>query len=521
MNQLNDIDKIFKDALDGRREAVSSDIWKTVDNSLNRKSDARMKTKYNRLKGLLKIFGTFIFLSAIYLVYLSPTKESAVKKQRSVFAPGLRSFETNPTSTFSKIPKGHSFEQDKNLSPTDNLLAERLLIPQNLTENKIGSLPGHRQKINYPGAAIVSVTTPTRLQSSFTKGKRLSPDKANTGSDYISHNRKTATFNRHTDNQPNRSLLSKYASATKKERIAKTIRVDALLKENPVPSLFADSIQPVPFNDRFEGIKVLSVNTQHPLSLQSSLFQRQPHKIGTSHAISITPFGSINYSFRHLVDEKRLAGRGFDKDDAERSEQRGSSSSAGILVDYGLRKNFFLQTGLVFSSVETKTTAGKIFARPDNNGRTKYEFVSALGYSYLESQSAALPNAGDSISVSGSRSIIDYVSLPLSINYAWQYGKFLLKPGIGLSVNFLTHNRSSIGFSNSAGQHTEITAIAGLNNIYLDGLFGLGVEYKLTQKLSLEIRPLARFGLTAINNETPVRTFQNYLNLGAGLKIKL
>ncbi|MFL5741014.1 MAG: hypothetical protein ACJ75B_12405, partial [Flavisolibacter sp.] len=65
------------------------------------------------------------------------------------------------------------------------------------------------------------------------------------------------------------------------------------------------------------------------------------------------------------------------------------------------------------------------------------------------------------------------------------------------------------------------SSITGLKPTYADLQLAFGIEYSLNKKISASLRPNARLGLTSINQETPVKFYQNFLSLEAGIHLKL
>jgi hypothetical protein len=239
------------------------------------------------------------------------------------------------------------------------------------------------------------------------------------------------------------------------------------------------------------------------------------------HRFSLMVFGAPNHSFTRLQNDGRLSGPGHDKNEVLRSEQQGSSFSAGILVNYGLSGHLTIQSGLVFSAATTVIAPKTIYAKPDNNGHARYELNCSSGYAYFAPKTGSQPAVGDSINIMGSSTSISYIGVPVSINYTIKAGKFLIKPGVGFSLNFLTGNHSATNFNLNASNEKESANISGLKNNYLDGSLGLGIEYRLNRRISAGIRPLMRWALSSINKNTPVKTYQNYTSLETGLKINL
>ena len=84
-------------------------------------------------------------------------------------------------------------------------------------------------------------------------------------------------------------------------------------------------------------------------------------------------------------------------------------------------------------------------------------------------------------------------------------------------MNILISSNATTNLSNSTIKEITSNSITGLKNNYLDGSIALGVEYGVTKKISVWMQPTARLALTPINQQTPVRSYPNYLGLEVGL----
>ena len=63
---LHDIDKLFKDSIDGHEDMPSEKVWDTIDNNLDKNNVIQIKRKYNNLKRLaiallLLLLGTIVY----------------------------------------------------------------------------------------------------------------------------------------------------------------------------------------------------------------------------------------------------------------------------------------------------------------------------------------------------------------------------------------------------------------------------------------------------------------------------
>jgi len=595
---LQDVDKLFKDALDEHLEPAPPGVWDTINSDLDKKQAFQFKEKYFRLKRFALALLLFIFSGVAYLLYfVQPGKNSLITQKNvavsknnagsSADASSGQQVVGENTKHGSKVvgeDAGHSSEITKNNVATtkdnagssDVASSGQQVVGEDTKHGSkvVGEDTDHGSENANHGANATNespvpvATTPSQKTVALTKKTVLSANDRE-----VTMAEKTTTTNGFS-HQPNsmkpfntrsakRNLLIQnnnpaspvaIAGHAKNHVIKGAARTgnDNYLLGGQYSNATGHTVkgQSVTANENNQQASLLTAYLYQPPLLitpteygtpglvtdlaagflsnhiiqNDSLLKAMavlPKKAPYRHAVSLSVFGSPNHSFTRLVNDDLLAGPGRNKNAAEREEHQGTSYSAGVLVNYGLTKSIILQSGMVFSSAKTIISPKTIYARPGNNGHAEYEFNCSSGYSYITPKTGPAPAVGDSIRAMGSSSVISYIGVPLSLNYVWQRGRFLLKPGIGLSVNFLTSGKSSTRFNSLPGNEKTTSSIAGLKTAYMDGSVALGAEWMVNRKISVGIRPMLRMALTTINKNTPVKTYQNYLSWETGIRINL
>jgi len=550
IKNLHDIDKIFKEGLEDHCEPVPSSVWESLNNDLDKKQAAHYREKYFRLKKLALLLVLLVAFSGAYLFYFYP----ATRKNSSIAAK-----KTNPVMNATDQTASSSAAPNKNTRSATN----QSQLPAVTTSQQRTIEPDKENEIMQPAGNGVLITDPKHTNNSVQK---ISVEKTANRFQKLSTEDVAVEKNislpanagsAHLDNpeiakgsQLKKGSHKYFATAEANTSIngqAKYFNQQQLLTKNNVA---AASIDKIPQMNAFENSTTAtvsrllepflpaslsaevpapgSVTPAHALPLSDSVTKNVQQQIAklrvknnamSVHRFSLMVFGAPNHSFTRLENDWRLSGPGRDKNEALHSEQQGGSFSAGLLVNYGLSRHLIIQSGLVFSSATTDIAPKTIYARQDNTGHARYELNCSSGYAYFAPKTGSQPAVGDSIKIMGSNSTISYIGVPVSINYVFKTGKILIKPGVGLSLNFLTGNHSATDFI--PDNRKENTTISGLKSSYLDGSLALGVEYMFSRRIAVGIKPLLRWALTSINKDTPVKTYQNYTSLEAGLKINL
>jgi hypothetical protein len=204
------------------------------------------------------------------------------------------------------------------------------------------------------------------------------------------------------------------------------------------------------------------------------------------------------------------------------SEQPLVSYSGGVAFSYKISKRFTIQSGLYYSSLgqkmeginsfagfkqfdntkggnnfEVPTTSGTITAsNPDVflNSNASNRVVTPFTSNVFDPNKASLPFINSSLTQSFS-----YLELPVIVKY-----KIIDKTiGIniigGLAYNLLVHN--SVYTTIDGGKY-PIGDTKGLNPLTLSSSLGMGMEYNLSEKLSLNLEPTFRYYLNPFSVNT-------------------
>ena len=83
MKNNNDIDNIFKDALDDLQESAPPAVWESLSNDLDKQQAALFREKYHRVKRLAVLLLLIIFSGSIYMFYFNtPGKKQLAQSKK-------------------------------------------------------------------------------------------------------------------------------------------------------------------------------------------------------------------------------------------------------------------------------------------------------------------------------------------------------------------------------------------------------------------------------------------------------
>jgi hypothetical protein len=204
------------------------------------------------------------------------------------------------------------------------------------------------------------------------------------------------------------------------------------------------------------------------------------------------------------------------------SEQPLFSYSGGVSFSYKISKRFSIQSGLYYSSLGQKVDGINSFSGfgqyNTSKGDHSFEVLTANGTVFTSNPDVFLSsNGADRIVTAYTRDVFDPkkaslqpVSNSLSQNFSYLEFPVIVRYKIvdktiginligGLSYNLLVHNAVTTTLD---GNIYPIGDTKGLNPLSLSSSFGMGMEYNLSSKLSLNLEPTFRYYLNPFSVST-------------------
>jgi len=202
--------------------------------------------------------------------------------------------------------------------------------------------------------------------------------------------------------------------------------------------------------------------------------------------------------------------------------------SAGLRFGYCLTKHWSLLTGVVYSTATSYFDFNKVITSSDEESEdegeriTNYNFATSFGVIDVPVTNsvyhpAAVPEyTSAQLNMEGKQKLA-YVSIPLDGRFTMGKNRWSCFIDFGITTNILVSQKTEVTDLNSGVAYSP--DINGLKNTYLTAGLGVGVQYRIMQRLSVFIEPTYRQGVTPINKEVPKKTYPSFFGIAGGLAV--
>ncbi|HEX7494964.1 MAG TPA: outer membrane beta-barrel protein [Bacteroidales bacterium] len=204
------------------------------------------------------------------------------------------------------------------------------------------------------------------------------------------------------------------------------------------------------------------------------------------------------------------------------TEQPLVSYSGGVAFSYKISKRFSIQSGLYYSSLGQKVDGINSYSGFTPYGNAKgdhnFEVLTTSGTVQTSNPDVFLSATGsERIVTDYTRDVFDpnkanlqpvnssidqnfgYLELPVVVKYKIIDKTIGINVMGGLSYNLLVHNSV---YTTVDGTRYPVGDTKGLNSLTLSSSLGMGMEYNISGKLSLNLQPTFRYYLNPISSTT-------------------
>ena len=132
----------------------------------------------------------------------------------------------------------------------------------------------------------------------------------------------------------------------------------------------------------------------------------------------------------------------------------------------------------------------KIYAVNDNAGKVEFRYNISSGYSYILPSFSSSPSVGDSLYTRTSIHNLQFIGIPVIVQYKLIHKKFSLNPGVGIVFNFLTKAILKTEVNDDMNSEIEfITKLNGLKKFNYCFLISSELQYQLSKSWSAIATP--------------------------------
>jgi hypothetical protein len=222
------------------------------------------------------------------------------------------------------------------------------------------------------------------------------------------------------------------------------------------------------------------------------------------------------------------------------SEQSQVSYSGGVAFSYMISKKLSIQSGLYYSSVGQEVNGINSFLGFQKYDYTKgdhnFEVLTSSGTIYTSNMDVfLLDRAGERVLTRYSNDIFDpvksnlqylnnslhqsfsYIEMPVILRYKVVDRTLDVNVIGGLSYNLLVNN--SVYTMIDGGRYT-VGKTDGLNPMMFSSSIGMGMEYNLSEKISLNFEPTFRYFLNPFSGIPNVKIHPYSIGVFSGLSYK-
>lgn len=506
---LHNIDRFFKEKIEGYKEEPDNDLWAELDHQLDKSDLLKAKYKYRVLRNAVAavLLISIAVAAGVFTYKLDTTSGDSKNKMAETKVAIGKDAELTP----SKASDHSSAKKDAIISIDNEAQAVKRLVSKSSAPDK--------------GLTIVDRSTDamaTRIRHEM--------EKVENSSENIPKN--------NMDVESESSNLLRQAVAVEKSPLKEVNDETISDKGHSLPveteghilgkglSAIQRSVRPfssLPMAEKIKKSKLTDVSSTPSTLLPPIAATKQC--TNSRFAISVILMPEF---VQQNMQEGNREHREDDRHKIEAAESVNSSFSHGVTGSFKLSEKFQLFTGLMQSTTATTIHEQDLFARPrrDRPGQNpitenSFKINCAAGYAYVNTKTGqTAPSFGDSIKGLTSTARTHYAIIPAGIRYTISKSKFSLGLNAGLSFHVLSRATISANFYEPSGtKSTEIVSIQGLKKSYLSGLLGISVAYAINPFLQIYCSPTSVIGISPINQNTPVSTRRSSLGVQSGLSL--
>lgn len=513
------IDKLFQQHLNGHKIPAPANAWNRLEKDLHPPAKARF-IWFTRIAAasvlLLLAFGAGYFLSETNRTFDYQLAENPqVNELNTPASPGIETIKNSTTATNDALAENTTSRD----IPSETQQNTNSTASQNLPTKT--ATAAHQNK---PGVPDIISVSPSSKPGSKGTDQKIAATPVVTSSDELADNTITEV-------KPGNNTEA--AATTNEPALAETeiIEVDEAHAENqPIPSETNENPDDHKTNSPDE-VPVMSDEMLHQMLIKDHAFaddlmglpkQKNPSNWSIGGQLSPT------YSYRSVEGSSyNTPNESVDVEYFNDNEEGLLTMGGGISLSYRFTDRLSLGSGMYLSRIGLQNN--EVLAYNDPDAHNMYKLATSGGtvsinpkkfeMVVVEQATSVKDSIPGAYSINGSfTQNLDYLEVPLVLNYKLLDKKFSVNLLGGLSPGILVNNRS---YFEVEGQKLQTGTTENLSPMIYNSVLGIGLEYAITKKFSVNMSPAFKYSLTPVNNTNGLKYHPYSLSWFTGVSYKL
>lgn len=295
-------------------------------------------------------------------------------------------------------------------------------------------------------------------------------------------------------NQETSSVVSNYNEAVKNNKLSETSSIEIKNPNNNLVTKTQDTT----------AVAEVNLDKNNPLTTTDKTIEEAIAESSEKPTESNISKWSVATNAAPIYFNSLGKGSSLDAQFNNNSKNGEVTFSYGVSASYSVNNKLKIRTGInqvnlgyntnnivIYETVGLSSNSNGLQNIDPNNTN---ENIALISGDVLSAQSS---NAFVETSITSINQSLGFIEIPLEMEYAIIRQKFGFNVIGGFSSFILNNNEL---FSEDKGRQRLIGEATNVNKVSYSANFGLGLSYKLTEKLELNLEPLFKYQINTFNN---------------------
>lgn len=513
---LHNVDDIFNRAYKDFEDEPSDGLWNKLQSGLDRKDAEKYKRKFIIWKSAAILLLIVLSGIIIYTLFYKSIPGDEKKKDLTFDKKDTGNSQNPTTTNFGKNNGIYSDSSTNDLTGNFNNSSgsDNLKPGKNNTDNKIDINPSDKLRQEN---SIITKKAGVPLPVNKEKNQKLNLQKS-----ILMAKSKDRAYNY----QQNNISTEKIARRKGHQSISLAKHEKSNMED------FADSQNYKP--SQLAKIKTTDLfNLSIPLQNKPVLFNKDslikkwiagenkkvvPQKFHPYW--SVTSYANTEWTYDNLVNNVP-GNTGNPSQKIGDDERHEGTYSFGLYVTRQFSPKWGVKSGVFYTNTEIGISPRNIFASKTPDGKVGFKYNTSSGYGFIKPHFGQPATIGDSIRCTDGEQRLKSLSVPFMVTYTLNRNKFAITAGVGLSFSFVTKSSIKTEVTDMLNyERAQINGLNGLKNFHTAFIADINLQYKITNRWSINLLPQFRYAITPITKDHIVKTYPYIIGIGAGLTYK-